>query len=91
MTQFEFECKTGGQSMVNFRFLSCRGPNNLTGCHTCFVCAFYENYNKIANKGTTSFDLCCPWTCAIFLRFFAGSVEAFRKHNLELLLKKQGV
>ena len=34
MTQFQIECRTGGQNMTYFRFFSCRGPHYFTGCHT---------------------------------------------------------
>ena len=38
-TQFEIERRIYGQSMTYFRFFSCRGQNNFTGCHSFFLCA----------------------------------------------------
>ena len=37
MIQFEIEHRSCGQSMINFRFFSCGGQTNFTGCHSFFM------------------------------------------------------
>ena len=71
-TQFEIECITGGQSMVNFRFFSCRCSNYFTSCHTCFLCTFYETYKKMGKKDPKSTFLVFH---LIFIAF--GNVRIF--------------
>ena len=54
MTQFEIECRTGGQSIVNFWFISCRSPNYFTVSHYSCLCACYKIY-KTNKKGPNSY------------------------------------
>ena len=46
-TQFEIECRSCGQSMTSFRFFSCGGQNNFTGCHSFFC---YVPFRKLTKK-----------------------------------------
>ena len=59
MTQFEIERKSCGQSMTNFRFFSCGGQNNFSGCHSFFMC-LVRNIQKTWKKCPKSVQL---WLC----------------------------
>ena len=45
-TQFEIECRTCGQSLVNFKFFNYGVKNYFMDCHSWFQCAFCETYKK---------------------------------------------
>ena len=46
MTQFEIKRRSYGQSMTYFRFFSCGGQTNFTGCHSFF----YVPCKKLTKK-----------------------------------------
>ena len=56
-TQFQIECRTGGQSMAYFRFFICRGPNYFTGCPTFLYAPFMKLTKKHGKNGPKSFFL----------------------------------
>ena len=47
MTQFEIECRCGGQSMGIFRFFNCGGKIHFTVSYSWLACPFSETYKKM--------------------------------------------
>ena len=77
MTQFEFEGRSCGQSITNFRFFSCGGQNKFTGCHSLF----YGSCKKLTDRWKK-----CPksikfWLCIRYCtdRLALGHVQLFNQ------------
>ena len=54
MTQFETERRSCGQIMTNFRFCSCGGQHNFTGCNffMCLVRNLQKDGKKVQNQSS---------------------------------------
>ena len=84
MSQFEIERRSCGQSITNYRFFSCGGKNNLTGCNFFFTC-LVRNLQKRWKKCPKSIQL---WLCIRYCTdgLTLGHVQIFDQF-LEVKLK----
>ena len=87
MTEFEIECRSCGQSMVNFGFLSCEGQNHLKGRHSCLSCLLQKTYLK---KNGKKQERLCPsknmqTKCKNLLSFFPMSGPKRQANNRVVL------
>ena len=77
LTQFEIEHRSCCQSIANFRFFSCGGQNNFTGCHSFCMCLVWHLQNFFKKIEKINPVVFLHWqteirTCATFLSFLAA-------------------